>query len=79
MKLLKKIRKTNLLANAMGIMPKKQVAAPSMTDEPTSPSAFAIWTCFELSGLRFVVKKIRIDSRSDVRGWLYGDGVGELG
>ena len=49
MNILKKTRKMKLLANAIGMIPKKVVAAPSMTDGPTSPNAFAIWTSFELS------------------------------
>ena len=51
MNILKKTRKTKLLANAIGRMPKKVVAAPSMTDGPTSPRAFAIWASLGVAGL----------------------------
>ena len=40
--ILKKTRKTTLLANASGTMPRKVVAAPTMTEGPISPMASAM-------------------------------------
>ena len=50
---LKKTRNMKLLANAMGMMPKKVVAAPTMIDGPISPSALAIRASFGMAGLCF--------------------------
>ena len=47
---LKKTRKMKLLANARGMMPKKVVAAPAMTDGPISPNARAIRSSFGIEG-----------------------------
>ena len=48
---LKKTRNMKLLANAMGMMPKKVVAAPTMIDGPISPSVLAIRASFWMAGL----------------------------
>lgn len=47
---LKKTRKMKLLANAIGMMPKKVVAAPTMMDGPISPNARAILSSFGVAG-----------------------------
>ena len=51
MNTLKKTRNTKLLAKAMGMMPKKVVAAPTVTEGPISPKALAIWSFLGIAGL----------------------------
>lgn len=44
--ILKNTRKMKLLANTMGMIPRKVVHAPRSTDGPISPSALAILVSF---------------------------------
>ena len=48
--ILKKTRKIALLAKARGMMPRNVVAAPSMTEGPISPRAYAIRRSFAMFG-----------------------------